>query len=847
MKDEYKTKKQLLDELIELRKQIIETSETERKLVEDRLILLKGAIESLPIGITISDVEGKIVYTNHAEAEMHGYSVEELIGSDARLFAPPELWKPLSFEQLYEMGFWKRESVNTRKNGELFPVQLTSIAIKNAKGEPIGIIAACEDITERKQVEEMLQRSEEHFRSLIENSLDIVIILDKKGAITYTSPSIERFLGYKPEELLGKSGFNFILPGDLPRAMYDFGKAIITKEVNIPNAFRVRHKDGSERILEGVGRNLFDNPAVAGFVINARDVSERKQAEMALRASEAQLSNALRIAHLGHWEYDVASDLFTFNDQFYAIFRTTAEEVGGYTMSSAQYAQRFVHPDDISVVSDEIQKAIESDDPLYKRHIEHRIIYADGEIGYISVRYFVVKDDQGKTVKTYGANQDITERKKAEDRIEYLAYYDALTGLPNRTLFVDRLKQGLARADFHKRLIAVLIIDIDRFKSINDTYGTEIGDRVLKEVAGILSGSVREGDTVARLGSDEFGIVLVDIAHSGDIVGVVETIMNNTSKPIQFNGKEIVMTLSIGISVCPDDGKDVDELIKNAELAFSKAKQQGRKSYKFYTEDMNVKASELLELEKNLLNAIKENEFILHYQPYWDINTKKITGMEALIRWQSKDKGLMPPGSFIPVLEDTGMIIEVGEWILRAAIRQTKEWQDKGHPVVPVSVNLSLIQFRQEGLTEMVDRVIREHGFYPSLLTLEITESAFMQDFEFTRSVLQKFKDIGISISVDDFGTGYSSLSYLKKLPIDNLKIDISFIREIETDPDTASIVTAIISMAHTLNLKTIAEGVETEGQWKILRLLRCDMGQGYYYSKPLPAEDAEKMLIYQK
>jgi PAS domain S-box-containing protein len=337
MKDENKTEEQLVSELLELHQRIakLEAKEADNKQVEDWLRLLKEAVDSLPIGITISDTDGKIVYSNLAEAEIHGYMVEELIGRDARMLAPPELWKPLTFEQLHEMGVWKRESINKRKNGEVFPVQLTSIGVKDTKGMPIGIITACEDITERKIAEERLLRSEEYFRVLIENSSDIVIILDKKGTITYTSTSIERFLGYKQKELIGKSGFNFIMPADLPRAIYDFGKAIITKEVNIPNAFRVRHKDGSERILEGVGKNFFDNSVIAGFVINARDVTDRKQAEAALRTSEAQLSNALRIAHLGHWEYDVASDLFTFNDHFYTIFRTTAEEVGGYTMSSA--------------------------------------------------------------------------------------------------------------------------------------------------------------------------------------------------------------------------------------------------------------------------------------------------------------------------------------------------------------------------------------------------------------------------------------------------------------------------------------------------------------------------------
>lgn len=434
-------------------------------------------------------------------------------------------------------------------------------------------------------------------------------------------------------------------------------------------------------------------------------------------------------------------------------------------------------------------------------------------------------------------------RKKAEDRIQYLAYYDALTGLPNRNLFFDRLTQEIARAEYGKKPVAVVAVDIDRFKSINDAYGLEAGDAVLQEVAKRLLSSVRDGDTIARLGNDDFGVLLVDIADSSDIILVIDKIMKNVSHPILFDGKEIMLTLSAGISVYPDDGKEASSHMKNADRAIAKAKQQGRKNYQFYTQDMDVKATEFVQMEKDLFNAIKNEEFILHYQPYWDITTKKLIGVEALVRWKSPESGLISPGKFIPVLEDTRMIIEVGEWILRTAIRQVKEWQDKKYPIVPVSVNLSLIQFRQKDLSKMIEKIIKESGCCPSLLTLEITESAFMHDIDFTYSVLANLKRIGVSVSIDDFGTGYSSLAHLKRLPVDNLKIDMSFIREIATDPDTASIVTAIIAMAHTLNLKTIAEGIETEEQWKILQLLRCDMGQGYYFSKPLPAEEIEKFF----
>ena len=439
--------------------------------------------------------------------------------------------------------------------------------------------------------------------------------------------------------------------------------------------------------------------------------------------------------------------------------------------------------------------------------------------------------------------RDITERKRSEEKLKYLAYYDSLTGLPNRNLFLERINEEIAEAKDSSSSLAVVITDINKFKSIYDIYGSEVGDRVLKEVAERLSTAIRKGDAVAHLGNDEFGIACVGLTGSDDII-MLEKIIKDISYPLKIDGDEISLAFSTGISLYPHDGENASELLKSAGLALSTAKKEGRKTCQFYTKDMNVIAAEIMLLERQLVTAIKNEEFILHYQPYWDINTKKMVGMEALVRWQSKDKGLVPPGKFIPILEDTGMIIEVGEWILREAMRQVKVWQNNGYPVVPVSVNMSLVQFRQKDLAGMVKKIMKDCGYYPSLLTLEITESAFMQNIEFTKSVLTEMKETGCSVSIDDFGTGYSSLAYLKRFPVDNLKIDISFIREMMKDPDSASIVMAIINMAHALNLKTIAEGVETEEQWNFLRLLRCDVVQGFYLSKPLPAEEVEKMLI---
>lgn len=466
-----------------------------------------------------------------------------------------------------------------------------------------------------------------------------------------------------------------------------------------------------------------------------------------------------------------------------------------------------------------------------------------GEVFYIHQTIRPLKDKSGNITHFVATGKDVTQLKAMEEKLNFLAYNDILTGIPNRNFFVERLNREIARSEYREKLFAVAVINIDRFKYINDTFGPAFGDHILKIAAERISVALRKGDVVARLGSDEFGIVFVDIRRSEDTAHIFEKIRRDFLQPIKLKDEEIMVELSAGVSFYPTDGKSADELIKNANIGLTKAKKQGGNVIQFYTLEMNKKMSELAQMERLLFRAMKENEFQVHYQPYWDINTKKTVGMEALIRWNNKELGSVPPSRFIPVLEETKMIMDVGAWVLKESCRQIKEWVDKGYKAVPVSVNLSLVQFKQKDLAEMITETLKGCGIKPGLITLEITESALMQDTEFTKHVLNKLKAAGFSISIDDFGTGYSSLSHLKKLPVDNLKIDISFIREIAHDPDTASIVTAIIGMAHTMNLKTIAEGVETEEQWKILRLLRCDLAQGFYYSKPVPAGEVERFL----
>src|SRR5918997_796041 len=435
------------------------------------------------------------------------------------------------------------------------------------------------------------------------------------------------------------------------------------------------------------------------------------------------------------------------------------------------------------------------------------------------------------------------ERKRAEEELAYMAQYDSLTGLANRALFRDRLEQALARAERNGNLVALMFLELDRFKAVNDTLGHSYSDELLKEVARRVEGRVRESDTVARLGGDEFAIVLEDLSYAHDAIPVAQDILELVSQPLILDGHKVFVTGSIGIAVRPPS--EGDRLLKDADAAMYRAKQRGRNNHEFYTEEMNVQAHERLALERDLRRALVREEFLLHYQPQVDLATGKIVGTEALLRWHHPERGLVCPGEFIPVLEDTGMIVPVGEWVLRTACRQGKAWQESGLGPLRVAANLSARQFGQEGLVDTVARILEETGLDLLTLELEITESLLMEDMEASTQALTELKRSvsGIRIAIDDFGTGYSSLYRLKTLPIDLLKIDHSFVRDITVDPDDAAFVTAILGLAHNLRLEVIAEGVETGEQMAFLRERGCDLARGYYLSRPTPAGELTELL----
>ena len=446
-------------------------------------------------------------------------------------------------------------------------------------------------------------------------------------------------------------------------------------------------------------------------------------------------------------------------------------------------------------------------------------------------------------------NLELAAAMESKDRqIERVAHYDALTGLPNRILFLDRLEQELARAHRDNHMVAVLSLDLDRFKQINDSYGHPVGDQLLQAVAGRLSGQVRACDTVARTAGDEFGLVLTDLKAAHDAAEVAQKLLDSfVHNPISAGDSEIFVTLSMGISIYPLDGLNTATMLKNAEAAQHQAKDEGRNNFQFYAEHMNATAWQRLNLETELRRAIEREEFTLHYQPKVDMDSARIVGMEALLRWQSPDRGLVMPGEIIPLLEETGLILPVGEWALRAACRQARAWQTAGLSNIHIAVNLSTLQFRQPDFAGLVLGILNENGLDPALgeIELELTESLLMSNADGAIDTLNKLHESGIRFSIDDFGTGYSNLSYLKRFPISSLKIDRSFVHDLSSDRDDEAIVAAIIALGHSLGLGIIAEGVETVGQLAQLRKMGCNEMQGYLFSRPVPS--AEMTYLLQK
>ncbi|MBU1053700.1 MAG: EAL domain-containing protein [Proteobacteria bacterium] len=586
------------------------------------------------------------------------------------------------------------------------------------------------------------------------------------------------------------------------------------------------------------------------------------QAFKDLKNSEVQLSSAQKIAHLGSWNWDIANNRFQLSDELYRILNIDS------TTCALTYETfiNFIHPIDKEQVKMTIEEAVATQQPF---HLDYKIVIADGLERFVSIEGQPVLNSKSEVVRMAGTIQDITERKQAEAQIRSLALYDNLTGLPNRILFRDRLEQAIRQASRQNSMVAAIFIDLDRFKDINDSLGHNAGDELLRQVANRLLSVTRSSDTVSRLGGDEFTIVLQNLTSLDVICSLAQKILDTFSEPFLLEAKEIFVTSSIGVAVYPSDAEKADDLLKNADIAMYYAKDNGKNNYKLFSSDMQVKADTRLTMQNEMRQAMERNEFFLNYQPKFDTKTGELTGMEALIRWKHPEKEVIMPNTFIPIAEATGLIVPLGEWVLKEACRQNMAWQAMGHEPIKIAVNVSAIQFKRSNFLATVNKVLKKTGMAAHFLQIEITETSLMQQSENTESIRSKdqpasiatvfeagtegnnsiintldiLQKMGVSIAIDDFGTGYSSLSYLRYFPIDVIKIDSSFVWAINAWQGS-EIISTIIDMSKKLHLQVTAEGVETEHQKTYLINRGCHELQGFLTGKPALAEDCVKYFV---
>jgi diguanylate cyclase (GGDEF)-like protein/PAS domain S-box-containing protein len=946
---------------------------TEQKEAEEALERLNHQNElilnSAGEGIYGLDLQGKTTFVNQAATRLTGWDAEELIGRhqhDVIHHTNPD-GTPYPSEECPIYATLKDGAVHRiigevfwRKDGTSFPVEYVSTPIRE-RGEIVGAVVLFEDVTERKRAEEKLRESEERFQSLVRNATDLITVLDEDGTILYESPTVERILGYLPEERIRKNAFDFLHPDDADKSKATFTEALDNPgHVQPPVEFRLRHKDGSWRHMETTRTNLLNDPAVKGVVANSRDITERKQTEEALKESEERYRAVVEQSVEAIWLFDPTSkQVLESNTAFQEMFGYAAEElkemtnydfvthsrqnidfaiqrivqerkgffgerkyrrkdgtvldvevsgsvipydgkevvcavardlterkkaeealkeseerfrtafedapigvalVGldrshlrvnraycqmlGYSQEEllAKPHPEIIHPDDREKSADRIQGILEEGAKPYA--IERRYIHADGHAVWSLSNITLIRDSEGEPSHFVCLHEDITERKRMEEQLRHEAFCDSLTGLPNRALFLNRLEHALSKTSREGGTVAVLFMDLDDFKAVNDSLGHDVGNDVLVQVAARLETFVRPGDTVGRIFGDEFAVLLEAPAGMEEARRISERIQEGLDAPFDVNGQEVFVSSSIGIARGETPEDQPREVLRQADLAMYAAKSRGKTQAEIYSPSMNTRAVERLGLERDLRRAIEREEFEAHYQPVIDLCTGEISGFEALARWRHPERGVVPAADFVVLAEETGLIRPIGQRVVEEACRQAKEWCEC-YPdrTLLMSVNLSASQFSRQ--PDLIPKTLNNIGLDPEGLQVEITERVVMDDAEFSLGKLQMLKNLGVSFAIDDYGMGYSCLYYLKRMPLDYLKIDRAFITGLgEGDQGDEAIVSGTIGLAHALGLKVVAEGVETEGQLAKLKELGCDLAQGYYFAKPLLSEAVETLLL---
>lgn len=677
-------------------------------------------------------------------------------------------------------------------------------------------------ISEQQTASEALTQAKSETQRILESITDAFYVLDAGWRFTYLTPKAEELLKRSSAELLHRNIWD------------EFPEAVDTEIYR--QYHRALHEQKTIEFVEYYAplRTWFDirvYPCDAGISVFFRDVNRRVQREEALRLRERAIESSVNAILISDYQ-QVDHPIIHANPAF--------ERMTGYTVAEVLGKNcRFLQGEDRD------QPDLKKLRTLIREKSEGRVVlrnyHKNGDLFWNELYIAPVKDHNDRVTHFVGVLNDITEARNYQSELERRATHDLLTGLANRGLLMDRLQLAAIQGKRRGQKAAVLFIDLDGFKMINDGFGHAIGDQVLKLTGNRLAASVREGDTVGRLGGDEFVIVLNDQERIEDISDAVTRVMESVLRPIPIQNHEIALTCSIGISVCPDDGEEAGALLKYADIAMYKAKDEGKNTSRFYTRGMNDTIVQKITLTNNLRQALERREFLLHYQPQVDLQTGDVLGIEALIRWQHPEFGLIAPSQFIPLAEESGQIVQIGEWVINTACAQNIAFGKAGLPPLLMSVNLSARQLRDKNLIDLIRNALETYGLPAQSLELEITESMVMADLEGGIEILKKIKDLGVHLAMDDFGTGYSSLSYLKRFPIDRLKIDRSFVRDVTTDADDAALTTAIIALAHKLGVKVVAEGVETREQQDFLVNAGCDQAQGFFYAKPLDAAEFQR------
>jgi diguanylate cyclase (GGDEF)-like protein/PAS domain S-box-containing protein len=786
-------------------------------------------LDALPDLLVRIDAQGRCNYVNRTWLEFTGRA-PRIANDDGWLVDMHPEDVPRCTELLREAVASRRpfqlEYRLRRANGEYGWLIHQGIPLADASGAFGGFLGVCHDITEQKQAELAAHSRESEIR-LLANSLPVLIAYAEINEQRYTFANKayahtygwteQTILGRTVREVIGEEAYQLISP---------HVEAVINgKTVNYERP--IISPDGEQRFIEVDLIPHFNDGTQLGAFIVINDITKHRLAEQAVRESEERLRKFAAATNDGilFQENGIVVDC---NETICNMFGYELAELKGHHLFE------FMAPESWDLTMHHIRTR-------YEKPYEIQGLHKDGR----KIPLEVVGKEmpyQGGTTRM-SIVRDITDRKRAEARIQFMAHHDSLTLLPNRANLMERLELMLSASRRKQTFVAMMFIDLDHFKTVNDSLGHHAGDALLKIIAGRLKSCLRDADTVARLGGDEFLVVVPDLREPQAVGQVADKIIEVVSESCTIEGQTLSISPSIGISIFPRDGNSPDDLIKNADAAMYLAKEHGRSNYQFFTPRLNNLAFEALSIESSLRDAIRQNEFVLHYQPQSRIEGGQIVATEAVIRWQHPDEGLVMPEKFIGVAEQRGLIIPIGAWVLEEACRQNVAWQAEGLPPIPVVVNLSAVQFKRRDLVQDVAQVLQKTGLDGRYLELEVTESVLMEDVSTVTNTLMALRDIGVKIAIDDFGTGYSSLSYLKRFPIDKLKIDRSFIRDLPQDSDDLAITGAIISMAQSLKIKTLAEGVETAEQFALLRERGCDEIQGYYLSRPLPAEALAQFL----